>query len=152
MIRPTVESDFQGLIALAIACGLFEPDQTELLASMLRSRSDTDIWFTDHEDSGPVGVAYLAPEKMTNGTWNLYWIAVHPDHQGNGRGKAMLDYVVNWLSKKGERVLLVETSGTEDFEYVRRFYSKHGFDEEARIRSFYDTGVDKVVFLRVLKR
>ena len=24
------------------------------------------------DDGGPVGVAYYAPERMTEGTWNLY--------------------------------------------------------------------------------
>lgn len=68
MIRPTVESDYDGLIALAIASGLFEPDQTELLADRLRSPGEDDIWFTDDDGQKPVGVAYMAPEKMTHGT------------------------------------------------------------------------------------
>ncbi len=117
---------------------------------MLRSRGDDDVWFTDDGGNGPVGVAYLAPEKMTNGTWNLYWIAVHPDQQRSGRGTAILNHVINWLSDKGARLLLVETSGTEDFEYVRTFYSKQGFKQEARIHDFYDADVDKIVFIKCI--
>ncbi len=78
MIRPTTEADHAGVMAIATASGLFEPAQAEMLEQMLRSPSETDVWFTDDDGTGPVGVAYLAPEKMTNGTWNLYWIAVHP--------------------------------------------------------------------------
>jgi hypothetical protein len=37
-----------------------------------------DIWLTD-DDRKPVGMAYVAPERMTEGTWNMYLIAVHPD-------------------------------------------------------------------------
>ena len=29
---------------------------------------------------GIVGAAYYAPERMTVGTWNLYFIGVHPTH------------------------------------------------------------------------
>ena len=150
MIRPTTENDFSALIALAIASGLFEPDQTEMLAGMLQSPDANDVWFTDDDGSGPVAVGYLAPEKMTHGTWNLYLIAVHPDHQRQGRGKAMLEHVQKWLTERGERILLVETAGVDDFDYVRTFYANDGFETEARIRDFYDVGVDKVVFRKVL--
>lgn len=51
---------------------------------------------------------------------------------------------------RGGRMLLVETSGLPDFERTRRFYMKCGCEEEARIRDFYTTGDDKVVFRKVL--
>lgn len=92
----------------------------------------------------------MAPEKMTHGTWNLYWIALHPNHQRSGRGKAILRHVENWLTARGERLLLVETAGIDEFEYVREFYVNNGFEAEARIRDFYDAAVDKVVFRKVL--
>ena len=152
MIRPINETDFDALIAIATASGLFEPDQTKMLAGMLRSQREEDVWFTDDDGSGPVGVAYLAPEKMTRGTWNLYWIAVYPDHQRKGRGRALLDHVEKWLAGKGERMLLVETAGVDDFEYVRQFYADNGFEAEARIRDFYDVAVDKIVFRKALNQ
>lgn len=150
MIRPTIESDFNALIDIATASGLFEPDQTEMLAGMLRSPHENDVWFTDDTEYGPVGVAYLAPEKMTNGTWNLLFIAVHPDHQRQGRGKAILKHIQDWLRSNGERILLVETAGLDDFDYVRSFYAGDGFETEARVRDFYDAGVDKVIFCKAL--
>ena len=150
MIRPTIETDFNALIAIATASGLFEPDQTELLSNMLRSPSEHDVWFTDDDGNGPVGVAYMAPEKMTHGTWNLYWIALHPNHQRGGRGKAILRHVEDWLAAKGVRIMLVETAGIDEFDYVREFYLNNGFEAEARIRDFYDAAVDKVVFRKVL--
>ena len=146
MIRITVESDHDALITLATVSGLFEPDQTKLLSDMLRSPGEEDVWFTDDDGTGPVGVAYMAPEKMTHGTWNLYWIAVHPDRQRQGRGKAILNHIQQWLIDRGERILLVETAGTDDFDYVRKFYTDNGFANEAQIRDFYDIGVDKIVF------
>ncbi|MEO1208220.1 MAG: GNAT family N-acetyltransferase [Cyanobacteria bacterium J06638_20] len=150
MIRPTVKPDHDALIALATASGLFEPDQTDLLSDMLRSPQEEDVWFADDDGTGPVGVAYLAPEKMTYGTWNLYWIAVHPAQQRQGRGKAILSHVQQWLMDRSERILLVETAGTDDFAYVRKFYADNGFENEARIRDFYDAGVDKIVFRKAL--
>jgi ribosomal protein S18 acetylase RimI-like enzyme len=153
MIRPTTPADTNALMALAAASGLFEPSQTAELAEMLGQHfagDSPDFWLTD-EDQEPVGVAYVAPERMTEGTWNLYLIAVHPDRQRQGRGKKLLEYVEQLLIDRGERVLLVETAGTEDFEYVRAFYRKSGYTEEARIRDFYMAGVDKVIYLKFLQ-
>jgi ribosomal protein S18 acetylase RimI-like enzyme len=153
MIRPTTPEDATALLAVATASGLFEPSQTDELAQMLdqhfQATDSPDCWLTDDDDS-PMGVAYAAPERMTEGTWNLYLIAVHPDRQRQGRGKALLAHVEQLLTARGERVLLVETSGTEDFEYVRKFYRHSGYEEEARIRDFYAEGVDKIVFRKQL--
>lgn len=117
---------------------------------MLRSPDESDVWFTDEKSGHPVGVAYLAPEKMTNGTWNLYWIAIDPNFQRQGRGSAMLSHVEKWLVREKQRILLVETAGVDDFDYVRKFYTDNGFEAEARIRDFYEDGVDKVVFRKLL--
>ena len=154
MIRPIAPDDKTALIALVEATGLFQPHETELLNQMLSDyfASPTDskeFWLTD-DDNGLVGVAYVAPERMTEGTWNLYLIAVHPDRQRQGRGAALLAQVEQILMERGERLLLVETSAIESFEYVRSFYSKSGYDEEARIRDFYTAGVDKIVFRKAL--
>jgi ribosomal protein S18 acetylase RimI-like enzyme len=154
MIRLTTPNDTTALLALAEATGLFEPNQIEELTQMLNQHLGDEadsqgIWFTDY-DNEPVGVAYVAPERMTDGTWNLYLIAIHPDHQKQGRGAALLQYVEQMLTERGERVLLVETSGTDDFEYVRVFYRNNGYEEEARIRDFYTDGVDKIVFRKLL--
>jgi ribosomal protein S18 acetylase RimI-like enzyme len=154
MIRFTTPNDKNGLMALAEASGLFEPDQTEELAEMLNQHfseasASQDLWFTD-EDSGIVGVGYVAPERMTEGTWNLYLIAIHPNYQRQGRGAALIRHIEQVLTDRGERILLVETSGLDDFEYVRSFYRKSGYHEEARIREFYKSGDDKIIFRKAL--
>lgn len=154
MIRTTTPQDKEQLLEVARASGLFEPEQVgeldEMLSSYFGNNESCDIWLTDAEDELPIGVAYAAPERMTDGTWNLYLIAIHPDCQRNGRGKALLKHVENILVERAVRVLLVETAGTDDFDYVRAFYAKSGYKEEARIREYYEAGVDKVVYRKAL--
>ncbi|MDX2270548.1 MAG: GNAT family N-acetyltransferase [Cyanobacteriota bacterium] len=154
MIRLATPDDTNALLALAEATGLFESNQIEELAQMLNQHfsDETDsqgMWFSDY-DNELVGVAYVAPERMTEGTWTLHLIAIHPNYQRQGRGAALLNHVEQMLTKYGERVLLVETSGLEEFEYVRGFYRKSGYDEEARIREFYKAGDDKIIFRKAL--
>lgn len=72
MIRPIAPDDTTALIALAEATGLFGPHETEELALMLAEHfggetNSQDIWITD-DDGGLLGVAYVAPERMTDGT------------------------------------------------------------------------------------
>ena len=162
MIRPTMPDDTTALIALADATGLFQPNQLEELGEMLSDyfggSNDSDslldgkaerFWITD-DDNGAVGVAYCEMERMTDQTWNLQLIAIRPDRQGQGRGATLLGYVEQILMARGGRVLLVETSGTPDFERTRAFYRKCGYEEEARIRDFYQAGADKIVYRKAL--
>ena len=153
MIRPTTPDDTAALIALADTTGLFQPNQLEELSEMLSDyfggNSDDHFWITD-DDNGAVGVAYCEMERMTDGTWNLQLIAIRPDRQGQGRGATLLRYVEQTLTKRGGRVLLVETSGLASFERTRAFYRKCGYDEEARIRDFYKADDDKIVYRKAL--
>ena len=87
---------------------------------------------------------------MTEGTYNLYLIAVHKDFQGQGIGAEMMAYVEQMLIGMGVRILLVETSGLDEFDRTRAFYEKCDYHREAVIREFYDTGDDKVVFWKKL--
>jgi hypothetical protein len=42
------------------------------------------------------------------------------------------------------------TSGLTSFERTPAFYRKCGYEEEARVREFYEAGEDKVVFRKGL--
>ncbi|WP_017296803.1 GNAT family N-acetyltransferase [Nodosilinea nodulosa] len=155
MIRPAIAADIDGLTALAEATGLFGPTELKELNAMLANAFDTGkasqaFWLTD-DDRGPVGVAYCEPERMTDQTWNLQLIAIHPDRQGQGRGTALLHHVEKTLVSRGGRMLIVETAATPEFERTRQFYSKCGYEKEGHIRDFYATGYDKVTFRKLLQ-
>jgi ribosomal protein S18 acetylase RimI-like enzyme len=156
MIRSITPDDTIAAIALAEATGLFQPHESLALATMLTDHfsgetDSQDLWLTD-DDDGLVGIAYVAPERMTEGTWNLYLLAIHPDRQRQGRGAALLARVEQMLVERGERLLLVETSGVESFDYVRAFYRKSGYEQEGRIHEFYAVGIDKIVFRKALSK
>ncbi len=150
MIRPVEKNDLPALKAVIDATGLFPGEMLDDMTSgYFHDQMSGDLWYT-HDEDGPRAVAYVAPERMTAGTWNLYLIAVHPDQQRQGVGAAMIHYIERHLAEKGHRVLLVETSGLPEFEKTRAFYLKCHYDQEARIRDFYDAGEDKVVFRKSL--
>jgi len=154
VIRPATLDDIPAILALAVSSGLFPPGGTDEVADVLRASLAGELgpdhcWATD-DDGGPVGVAYYAPERMTEGTWNLYMIAVDRSRQRQGRGAALVRHVEEVLAARGARLLLVETSGVPEFEPTRDFYRRCGYEEEARIRDFYRDGEDKIVFRKPL--
>lgn len=148
--RPVQVADVAALKTVIDATGLFPSHLLDgMLASYLAGETPEDIWLTI-DVPRPMAVAYCAPERLTDGTWNLYLIAVHPDHQGQGHGAALVAHVEMLVANRGARILLVETSGLPSFERIRAFYRTLGYAEEARIRDFYQSGEDKVIFWKAL--
>lgn len=150
LIRPIVRADLPALKRVIASTDLFPPDMLEgMMDGHLNGASDAVLWLTV-ANPHPVAIAYAAPEPMTEGCWNLYLIAVHADHHSQGMGQALLRYVEDVLAVEGVRVLLVETSGNAGFARTRAFYAQAGYEEEARIREFYATGEDKIIFRKAL--
>ena len=115
---------------------------------------------TDHSPRGAaaqgdnelVGYACYGATPGTLGTYDLYWIAVHPEHQGEGGGSRLLDEVERRLREREARMLVVETSARTDYESTRRFYERRGYGEFARIHDFYAFGDDRVIYAKRLSR
>ncbi len=151
-IRPLQLTDMPDVKAVIDSCGLFPSELLDAMtAGYFSGEASDDFWLT-YDDGKPIAVAYCAPERMTHGTWNLLLIAVHHGFQGKGYGTAMMRHVEDSLAARGKRLLLVETSGLPDFEKTRRFYKMIGYNEEARIRDFYQAGEDKIIFRKVLEK
>lgn len=149
-IRPVKHDDLPALKAVIDANELFPSAMLDEMAlDYFNNENSNEYWFT-YDNDKPVAIGYCAPEKMTEGTWNLYLIAVHPNYQGLGYGTSMLDYIEQKLAKRGARIILVETSGLESFERTRKFYQKCGYSKEAQIREFYQAGEDKIIFRKSL--
>lgn len=156
-IRPVKPDDISYLKAVIEANDLFPPQMLdEMISGYFNDDNSKDFWLTYAEEkavampTASYAIAFCAPEKMTEGTWNVYLIAVHPDYQRQGIGMAMMGYIEQMLASRGERLLLVETSGLESFAGTRAFYQKCGYEQEAQIREFYQAGEDKIVFRKLL--
>jgi ribosomal protein S18 acetylase RimI-like enzyme len=149
-VRQAKPEDVQALKSVIDANGLFPADMLDsMIANFFASNSANEMWFTIDAD-GPKAVAYCAPERMTQGTWNLFLIAVHPNYQRKGYGAILTRHIERQLKQQGERVLLIETSGLPEFEGTRSFYDHLGYEREASIRDFYAAGEDKIVFRKAL--
>ena len=95
-----------------------------------------------------VGYACYGPTPGTDGTYDLYWIAVHPSAQVTGGGRLLLREVEDHVVAAGGRMIIVETSSRSDYDGTRRFYDRRGYREGARVRDFYAPQDDRVIFTR----
>jgi GNAT superfamily N-acetyltransferase len=149
-IRPVLPGDLPFLKAVIESNGLFPPELLDgMTAGYFAENNDTGHWITCLAGQ-PVAVAWFAPEPMTSGTYNLYLIAVDVRHQGTGIGARLMTYIEQFLRQRGDRILIVETSGFPAFGRTRAFYLRCGYTQEARIREFYAPGEDKIVFWKSL--
>ena len=155
-VRSALPADSEAMLSVVRATGLFPPEEFHEVETLFddffsNQLGQDHFLLTAIAGKDVAGVAYYAPERMTRGTWNLYMIAVHPDRQGEGHGRALVRSVEDALSQQGERMLIIETAGLPSFEPTRSFYRSCGYEEEARIRNFYDNGTDKVIFCKLLR-
>lgn len=126
---------------------------TEMLEEIISPYFDdpgcTERWFVCDDDAdGVIGFAFVRPEPLTEGTWNLLAIGFRTASKGQGHGSRLLQAVESSLV--GERLLLVETSGLEAFGATRAFYEKRGYTREAVIREYWAAGDDKVIYTKSL--
>jgi ribosomal protein S18 acetylase RimI-like enzyme len=146
------------LDALLRATGVFHPDEIdvalELFDETFGSSAEQDApadyeFVAAFNDAGSLaGYGCYGATPGTDGTYDLYWIAVDPAQQGRGVGSALLTEVERRLGERQARMLVVETSGRDDYAPTRRFYGSRGYDVTARLRDFYAPADDRVVFTR----
>nr|CAA9313522.1 MAG: hypothetical protein AVDCRST_MAG46-322 [uncultured Nocardioidaceae bacterium] len=104
---------------------------------------------------GPVvvGVGYFAPEPFSDRCWNLYFLVVDKEYHGAGIGSRIVNEVEQRLRDLGPdkaRILLIETSSTDQYANARVFYVARGYAEEATVRDYYGPGEHKVIFWKQL--
>ncbi|MEO0937843.1 MAG: GNAT family N-acetyltransferase [Pseudomonadota bacterium] len=145
-IRPAIAADTVALAAIAGET-LFPAD---MLAPMIAPflRAGTALWLTALRDGAPCGFAFAEPEALTDGTWNLRAIAALPSGQGTGR--ALLTAVEEALRAKGARIVVIDTTQTDDQAAARRLYASAGYAQVGHIADFFADGEDRMTFAKRL--
>ncbi|WP_152727435.1 GNAT family N-acetyltransferase [Goekera deserti] len=105
----------------------------------------------DAEDGrGLAAVLLYRPEESADRAFDLTMIAVRPDLQGGGRGAALVRHAEDDLQQRGQRLLLMRTSGTPQYDRTRAFYRDLSYTEHTRVPDYWTDGDDLVVFSRRL--
>jgi ribosomal protein S18 acetylase RimI-like enzyme len=153
-LGPLARRDRPRLAELLTATGAFNADEVQVALSLFDvSLDQTTVTPGDYEFLGAfeegsdrlAGYVCFGATPATDGTYDLYWLAVDPAAQGRGVGTALVRAVEEKLADRGARLLVVETSSRPDYEGTRRFYARSGYSEAARVRDFYAPADDRIV-------
>ena len=136
------------------AAGLFRENELtvalEVFDEALRDTSGNSYSVLGAESDGHLaGWICWGPTPCTVGTYDLYWMAVDPELQGNGIGTALVQEMERRLSRVA-RLILVETAGRPDYAGTRAFYQARGYTPVAIIPDFYAPEDDQVVFVKAV--
>jgi ribosomal protein S18 acetylase RimI-like enzyme len=151
MIRPAEANDLHAMKNIIDANELFPSEMlNEMTKSYFEGKSD-EVWFVKVKDNLPIAVVFAGPEKMTEGCFNAFLLAVAPNCQREGHGRDLMIYLADHLqSSSVARILLVETSGNDEYAGTRHFYTAIGYKQVAMIPEFYQKGEDKIIYLKTL--
>jgi ribosomal protein S18 acetylase RimI-like enzyme len=128
--------------ALAVELINFALDQT--------GQKDYSFILAINEEDQPVGFTCYGPTPLTDGTFDLYWIAVDPQCAGQGIGTLLLKAVEEGVRSRNGRILLIETSSSHAYEQTCHFYRKKGYTLAETIRDFYRLGEDRLTFIKCI--
>jgi ribosomal protein S18 acetylase RimI-like enzyme len=123
----------------------------ELIDIVLHKPDQQDYLINVFDDGETVlGYYCIGPTPATEGTYDLYWIAVRPSAQGRGVGGTLTRHAENLVRSRQGTLMVAETSSQPRYEPTRKFYASHGYDQLARIRDYYRVGDDLVIFGKYL--
>ncbi|MBN1567015.1 MAG: GNAT family N-acetyltransferase [Acidobacteria bacterium] len=151
-----VQADREAVADLIVSAGNFNQTEIdcalELVDIYLADEEQTDYHIAVAQDSASRVQAYACwgPVPLTRGTFDLYWIATHPDARSRGFGRALMNFVENKALERKGRLLAVETSSKPSYASTTAFYRRLGYAEIYRIADFYDIGDDKLTFVKRL--
>jgi GNAT superfamily N-acetyltransferase len=137
--------------------GVFTQEELATIDELLQAhlynpqQRDYDFFVACDELDRVLGFVCFGPTALTEGTFDLYWIAVNKSAQGGGVGRVLMEWTEGHLRDMGGRLLVVETSGTPEYAPTRRFYERLGYDGRLSVRDFYRTGDDLIVYSKHLR-
>jgi ribosomal protein S18 acetylase RimI-like enzyme len=158
-IRPAQANDRDRIRDILIATARFTEDEVRCAVDLVDQglahpeKGEYVVHVLEEMDGArPMVQGYVCfgATPLTDGVFDLYWIAVDPKQQGQGFGQLLLRFVENEVRRQRGRMLLIETSSKESYAPTLRFYQRSGYDEITRIKDFYRVEDDKVVFCKKL--
>jgi ribosomal protein S18 acetylase RimI-like enzyme len=151
VLRDLRPDDRGPIAAILRDVGVFRDEEiaigVELVEETLNPGPSTDYrWCIADRLGAVVGFACFGPVPLTEGTFDLYWIAVAPEARGSGIAARLDKFVTSAVGGRGGRWLLAETSSTSAYSSAHRFYAKQGYRLLERIADFYRPGDDRLTF------
>jgi ribosomal protein S18 acetylase RimI-like enzyme len=141
--------------AIVASSGFFYDHEIEVAVELVEERLQKGLksgyLFLFAEQNGrTVGYSCYGEIACTDGSYDLYWIAVHDDCRNQGIGKILLEKTEALIAGLNGRAIWVETSSQDKYLPTRKFYLRFNYKEEAVLKGFYGPNDDKVIYVKRL--
>ncbi len=153
MIRSYKAKDRNGVIEIVSATGNFNASEieiaTELIDICIEKPEQRDYYsfvFEDEVTKRIAGFLIVGPTPATTGTYDMYWIASHPDFYGRGIAQQLDRFAEEFVREHHGYLLIAETSSQPSYDRTRAFYAKQGYLVLSQIADYYKPGDDLIVF------
>jgi ribosomal protein S18 acetylase RimI-like enzyme len=151
------DSDRVVVQTIVESTGFFRADEVAVAVELVDERlskgpaSGYHFVFAELQDV-VAGYACYGPIACTVASYDLYWIAVDPQHQRQGIGCELMSQVEHRIAAAGGSRIYIDTSGKAQYESTRAFYERSGFHREAVLEDFYAPGDDRVIYVKTISR
>ncbi len=155
-IRKLINKDKERVEKILVATKMFTEEEinvaVELIDEFLNQgeNSGYEIYSAVDDYDNAIGYICFGKRPLTLATFDIYWIAVDPNSQGNGIGKNLMKFAEQKIKQMGGNLILVETSSQEKYQKTRAFYKSCGYAEIARIKNFYKPNDDLIIFAKYI--
>lgn len=155
-VRPMTSEDKPAIIEILRNTPEFKTAEVDIAEEVLDSYLHDPIGsgyqvFVAEVGSSIAGYICYGPTPLTQGTWDIYWLAVAPKQQRHGIGNTLLRFAEDKIKETEGRLALIETSSKPEYEATRHFHRSQGYELVCRIADFYAPGDDKLVFQKRLR-
>ena len=151
MIRKIKQADISEIEKILKKIPAFTPVEVDVAMELVNIaannplQEDYHIFVYEHEGS-ILGYHCSGKRPLTDGVYDLYWIASDPESNVKGIGKSLLEHAEAFVKENKGRWLLAETSSKESYLRTRNFYLRNNFSIVAQIENFYSEGDHLIVF------
>jgi len=158
MIRELIQDDREKIKTILTDTNNFNDDEITIALELLDvylnnpEQKDYEIFVDVNDENADDlnGYICIGPRPLTEGTYDLYWIAVNPKIQSRGVGSKLVLYIEEHIKRKGGYLVLIETSGKPSYEKERKFYEKNNYTKAVEIKDFYKRNDSLVIYSKYL--
>lgn len=149
-------SDLDSVRDIVHATGFFTDEEVDVAVELVdaglsgESISSYLFVFCEDENAQVLGYTCYGPVPCTVGSFDLYWIAVHPDRQGLGIGRELLSLTEKRIRSMGGMRVYIETASRDMYKPTQAFYQKAGYHPEATLKDYYSEGDSKIIYVKHL--
>ena len=154
MISTATETDASQIHDITARAGVFSQEEIDCVPEMFDEylkygAEESGYHFIVYREGDQVlGFAIYGYRDLTEGVYDLYWIAVDPNARRKSVGRKLLTACEDAVRELSGRIIIAETSGTAEYESTREFYVRTGYVNEATIKDFYSVGDDLKIFVK----